>query len=67
MCVCVAVNSDLYLKISQDGLSAAPATHDGFAMMWAGVRGTYGVTAGKVAFQTKVSWKMVSLKLSVCI
>ncbi|XP_052768267.1 heterogeneous nuclear ribonucleoprotein U-like isoform X3 [Mya arenaria] len=47
-------NSDLYLKISKDGLSGKPSTDDGFAMMWAGARGSYGALDGKIAFQVKL-------------
>lgn len=48
-------NSDLNLRIMEGGLKANPLTVEGFAMMWAGVRATNGVTSGKVAFEVKVS------------
>ncbi|KAJ8308856.1 hypothetical protein KUTeg_013730 [Tegillarca granosa] len=45
-------NSDLNLKI--DGNKGTPMYHDGFAMMWAGARATYGVKRGSVAFEVKL-------------
>ncbi|XP_022332049.2 uncharacterized protein LOC111129853 isoform X2 [Crassostrea virginica] len=48
-------NSDLSLKISEENLSATPYTEGGFAMMWTGVRGNYGVKNGKVAFEVKLT------------
>ena len=48
-------NCDLNLRIGEDGLKAHPLTVEGFAMMWAGARSTYGVDKGKVAFEVKVS------------
>ncbi|KAL5008098.1 hypothetical protein ScPMuIL_013679 [Solemya velum] len=47
-------NSDLNLRIMEGGLKANPLTVEGFAMMWGGVRATYGVTSGKVAFEVKL-------------
>lgn len=55
ICHLCTVNSDLSLKISEENLSATPYTEGGFAMMWTGVRGNYGVKNGKVAFEVKVS------------
>ncbi|XP_061172506.1 heterogeneous nuclear ribonucleoprotein U-like isoform X2 [Saccostrea echinata] len=48
-------NSDLSLKTEEGNLSAAPFTDGGFAMMWTGVRATYGVKGGKVAFEVKLT------------
>lgn len=47
-------NSELHLKINQDCLSASPLSDEGFALVWAGVRSTYGVKSGKVAYEVKV-------------
>ena len=55
MNVVVSDNSDLFLKISKNGLCGKPATDGGFAMIWAGARASYGVKGGKVAYQVKVS------------
>ncbi|XP_052275721.1 heterogeneous nuclear ribonucleoprotein U-like isoform X3 [Dreissena polymorpha] len=48
-------NSDLFLKISKNGLCGKPATDGGFAMIWAGARASYGVKGGKVAYQVKLT------------
>lgn len=48
----LTVNSDLNLKIDEN--KGTPMCHDGFAMMWAGARATYGVKRGSVAFEVKV-------------
>jgi len=47
-------NSDLNLRISEDGFKANPITVEGFAFMWAGARANYGVTKGKVCFEVKI-------------
>ncbi|XP_060601216.1 heterogeneous nuclear ribonucleoprotein U-like protein 1 isoform X2 [Ruditapes philippinarum] len=47
-------NGELSLKISKDGLTGKPSHDEGFAMVWAGVRGTYGVKSGNVAFEVKL-------------
>lgn len=47
-------NSDLNLKIDRTGFKAEPLSFEGFAMVWAGARGTYGITKGKVAFECKL-------------
>ena len=52
--ISISDNSDLNLKIEKDGMKAEPLNYEGFAMMWAGARGTYGVNKGKVAFEVKV-------------
>ena len=49
-------NSDLTLKIDKAGMKAEPLNYEGFAMMWSGARGTYGVNKGKVAFEVKVCY-----------
>jgi hypothetical protein len=53
--LCYIDNGELSLKISKDGLTGKPSHDEGFAMVWAGVRGTYGVKSGNVAFEVKVS------------
>lgn len=58
-------NSDLNLKIDKEtGLKAEPLSYEGFAMVWAGARGTYGVTKGKVAFEVKVCNLLIKLYLT---
>lgn len=47
-------NCDLNLKVNDTNMGGEPFTNDGFAMMWAGARSTYGVKGGKVAFEVKV-------------
>ncbi|CAG5125307.1 unnamed protein product, partial [Candidula unifasciata] len=46
--------SDLNLRFNERGIKAYPLTVDGFAYMWSGVRATYGVKSGKVAYEAKV-------------
>lgn len=48
-------NADLSLKVNENNLSASPFTEGGFAMMWTGVRATYGVKGGKVAYEVKLT------------
>ena len=48
-------NSDLNLIIDKDCLLANPLSTEGFALMWAGCRGTYGVPCGRAAFEVYVS------------
>lgn len=55
------VNADLSLKVNENNLSASPFTEGGFAMMWTGVRATYGVKGGKVAYEVKVCTQNTSL------
>jgi heterogeneous nuclear ribonucleoprotein U-like protein 1 len=47
-------NSDLNLRIQDNGIKANPITVEGFAFMWAGARATYGVSSGKVGFEVKL-------------
>jgi len=45
-------NSELHMKIENDGLTAQNMRGDeGFNYMWAGVRASHGVTSGKVCFE----------------
>lgn len=46
-------NCDLNMRIT-DGLKGTPISVEGFALMWAGVRGTFGVNKGRVCFQVKI-------------
>lgn len=46
-------NSDLNLKL-EEKYKCHPLSNDGFAFMWAGVRATYGVTKGRIAFEIKI-------------
>jgi hypothetical protein len=48
-------NSDLNLIIDKECLLAYPHSTEGFAMMWAGCRATYGVACGRAAFEVFVS------------
>lgn len=50
----ISDNSDLSLRIDDDGLKARPLTADGFAFTWSGARSMYGADKGKVAFEVKV-------------
>ena len=47
-------NSDLNLRVSEDGFQANPITVEGFGFMWAGARANYGVKSGKVCYEVKV-------------
>uniref|UniRef100_A0A0B7A2V0 SAP domain-containing protein n=2 Tax=Arion vulgaris TaxID=1028688 RepID=A0A0B7A2V0_9EUPU len=47
-------DSDLNLRFNERGIKAYPLTVDGFAFMWCGVRATYGVLSGKVAYEAKI-------------
>lgn len=51
-------NSDLSANIDETGLKVSPLTNDGFAFMWHGVKATYGVKKGKVAFEVKVNYEV---------
>jgi hypothetical protein len=56
-------DSDLNLKVDKsDFLSATPMHEEGFAYIWAGTRGTYGIIGGQAFFEVKVSL-IVSLNL----
>lgn len=55
----VSDNSDLNLKIGNNRMQAEPLSQEGFALMWAGVRATFGVNKGRVAFEVKVILKEI--------
>ncbi|XP_067938528.1 heterogeneous nuclear ribonucleoprotein U-like protein 2 isoform X2 [Watersipora subatra] len=46
-------NCDLNVEVINDGFTMKPNSYAGFGYMWGGLRGNYGVTKGKVAFQMK--------------
>ena len=46
--------SDLYFKISPDGLTGSVITDEGFTYIWAGAKTTWGVSEGKVGYECKV-------------
>ena len=46
--------SDLYFKISPDGLTGSVITDEGFTYIWAGAKTTWGVNKGKVCYECKV-------------
>jgi len=54
MCCVFTDNSDLNLRVDEAGVKGTPITAEGFAFMWAGVRGSYGVSKGKVCYEVKV-------------
>ena len=47
-------NSDLYFKISTDGLGGCNLTDHGFAYLWAAARATWGVKNGKYFYEMRV-------------
>lgn len=52
----ISDDSDIHLKIDQsDFLRAKPISDAGLNLVWAGVRGTYGVTQGKIAYEVHLS------------
>ena len=46
--------SDLYFKISPDGLTGSVITDEGFTYIWAGAKTTWSVNKGKVGYECKV-------------
>lgn len=62
-------DSDLNLRFNDRGIKGHPLTVDGFAFMWGGVRATYGVTSGKVAYEVKVisNHSLHCMWISVCL
>lgn len=52
-------DSDLNLNINKENfLKAVPVYEHGFMYMWAGARGTYGFSAGKIYYDVKVCFCM---------
>lgn len=48
-------NCDLNLIIDRECLLAYPQTTDGFCLMWAGAKATYGTSEGRVVFEVHLS------------
>jgi hypothetical protein len=48
-------NCDLNLIIDKECLLAYPQTAEGFCLMWAGAKATYGVDSGRIAFEVHVT------------
>ena len=43
------------MQISTDDFCSAQAiSHDGFGLMWAGARATFGATRGKTCFEVRI-------------
>ena len=63
MCCVFTDNSDLNLRVDEAGVKGTPITAEGFAFMWAGVRGSYGVSKGKVCYEVKVCVTTVIISL----
>ena len=51
--------SDLYFKISPDGLTGSVIDAEGFSYVWGGAKTTWGVNTGKVCFECKVTSDML--------
>ena len=48
------VNSDLYFKISPDGVTGHGLSQQGFAYLWAAAKATWGARGGKVCYEVKI-------------
>ena len=49
-------NSDLNLSIDKtDFCSVQAMSHKGFGLCWAGARGTYGATRGKIVYEVSIT------------
>ena len=46
--------SDLYFKISPDGLTGKVIDDEGFSYLWGGAKTTWGADKGKVCYECKV-------------
>ncbi|CAI8006984.1 Heterogeneous nuclear ribonucleoprotein U-like protein 1 [Geodia barretti] len=47
-------NSDLYFKISPDGVTGHGLSQQGFAYLWAAAKATWGARGGKVCYEVKI-------------
>jgi hypothetical protein len=49
-----AYNCDLTTIVTRGCLRGKPMTDNGLCSLWSGIRATYGMNQGRVAFQIKV-------------
>ena len=47
-------NSDLTMIVKHNGFRGASMINNGLYSLWSGIRATYGINQGRVAFQIKV-------------
>lgn len=50
-----AYNCDLTMIVKHNYLRGESMIENGFCSLWSGIRATYGINHGRVAFQIKVS------------
>lgn len=66
MCVWCTDQSDLHMKsIASNRYAAEPDTKDGLVTMWCGMRATYGMSWGRVAFECRVLHKLPAVTVAM--